>query len=109
MQTLTSLRVERDLSRQLVSLAAIHSKHATERRKIGWVFAALLLTMALLTGASAQITPSQDAYTNTADPTTNYGAKTLLDVESASRTVTFSLICRRFRRAIPVPVSLRLR
>ncbi len=85
MQTLTSLRVERDLSRQLVSLAAIHSKHATERRKIGWVFAALLLTMALLTGASAQITPSQDAYTNTADPTTNYGAKTLLDVESASQ------------------------
>jgi hypothetical protein len=27
-----------------------------------------------------------DAYTNTADPTTNYGAKTLLDVESASQT-----------------------
>jgi hypothetical protein len=39
-----------------------------------------------LTGAYAQLTPSGDAYTNTADPTTNYGAKTLLDVESASQT-----------------------
>jgi len=28
------------------------------------------------TAAHAQITPLGDAYTNTADPTTNYGAKT---------------------------------
>jgi hypothetical protein len=38
------------------------------------------------TTAYGQLTPSQDAYTNTADPTTNYGAKTLLYVESASQT-----------------------
>jgi hypothetical protein len=44
-----------------------------------------LSTLCLLTGAYGQITPSGDAYTNTADPTTNYGAKPLLDVESASQ------------------------
>jgi len=36
--------------------------------------------------ASAQITPSGDAYTNTATPTTELGAKPLLDVESATQT-----------------------
>ncbi|HEY4842034.1 MAG TPA: DNRLRE domain-containing protein [Terriglobales bacterium] len=46
----------------------------------------LLLTLGLLASAHAQITPIGDAYTNTADPTTNYGSKTLLDVESASQT-----------------------
>jgi hypothetical protein len=46
----------------------------------------LLSALCLLTGAYGQITPSGDAYTNTATPTTNYGAKTLLDVESASQT-----------------------
>src|SRR5580658_2340523 len=45
----------------------------------------LLLTLGLLTGAHAQITPLGDSYTNTADPTTNYGAKTLLDVDAASQ------------------------
>jgi len=44
-----------------------------------------LSTLCLLTGTDGQITPSGDAYTNTADPTTNYGAKPLLDVESASQ------------------------
>jgi hypothetical protein len=44
----------------------------------------LLVLLAALT-SPAQITPSQDAYTNTADPTTNYGAKTLLDVDAASQ------------------------
>ena len=33
----------------------------------------------------AQFTPSADAYTNTATPTTNFGAKPLLDVQSASQ------------------------
>jgi hypothetical protein len=33
----------------------------------------------LWTAAYAQITPLGDSYLNTADPTTNYGAKTLLD------------------------------
>jgi hypothetical protein len=48
--------------------------------------AALMLVLLVATVAHAQLTPSGDAYTNTADPTTNYGAKTLLDVESASQT-----------------------
>lgn len=54
----------------------------TQRR-----FVSLLsLTLLAWTAAYAQLTPVGDAYTNTADPTTNYGAKTLLDVESASQT-----------------------
>lgn len=46
---------------------------------------ALLLTMGSLAGAYGQITPGADAYTNTATPTNNYGAKTLLDVDGASQ------------------------
>lgn len=46
----------------------------------------LLLTLFACSGAYGQITPSGDAYTNTADPSTNYGTKPLLDVESASQT-----------------------
>jgi len=45
-----------------------------------------MLVLLVATVAHAQLTPIGDAYTNTADPTTNYGAKTLLDVESASQT-----------------------
>ena len=45
-----------------------------------------LSTLCLLASARAQLTPSADAYTNTATPTTNYGAKTLLDVESSQTT-----------------------
>src|SRR5580704_6582822 len=47
----------------------------------------------LWTAAYAQITPLGDAYINTADPTTNYGAKTLLDVDGATQTtyVQFNL------------------
>jgi TGF-beta propeptide len=45
----------------------------------------LLSALCLLTGAYGQITPSADAYTNTATPTTNYGAKTLLDVDGATQ------------------------
>jgi len=36
--------------------------------------------------AHAQITPLGDSYTNTAAATTNYGSKTLLDVDGASQT-----------------------
>jgi hypothetical protein len=36
--------------------------------------------------AHGQITPSADAYTNTASPSTNYGAAVTLNVESASQT-----------------------
>ena len=46
----------------------------------------LLCTLFLLTGAYGQITPSSDAYTNTASPNANFGAAALLDVNSASQT-----------------------
>ncbi len=46
----------------------------------------LLLSLFSWSAAYAQITPSGDSYTNTADPTTNYGAKTLLDVDGATQT-----------------------
>jgi hypothetical protein len=46
----------------------------------------LFLTLCSWTIVYGQITPSDDAYTNTALPTTNLGAKPLLDVESASQT-----------------------
>jgi hypothetical protein len=46
---------------------------------------ALVLFIFLGMSAFAQITPSADSYTNTADSTTNYGAKTLLDVDGASQ------------------------
>jgi hypothetical protein len=46
----------------------------------------LLSTLCLLTGAQAQITPSHDAYTNSADPTTNYGSNVLLYVDGAKET-----------------------
>jgi trimeric autotransporter adhesin len=43
------------------------------------------LLVFLWSTAYAQITPLGDAYTNTADSTTNYGAKTLLDVDGATQ------------------------
>jgi hypothetical protein len=54
--------------------------------------AALMLVLLLATVAHAQLTPSGDAYTNTADPTTNYGASKLLDIESSQTTyIQFNL------------------
>jgi len=50
------------------------------RRTAGLVF---LLFMTSFT--CAQITPLGDSYINTAAPTTNYGAKTLLDVDGATQ------------------------
>jgi hypothetical protein len=44
------------------------------------------LFVLLWTAAHAQITPLSDSYIDTATPTTNYGAKTLLDVDGASQT-----------------------
>jgi hypothetical protein len=43
----------------------------------------LLAWMATATTAYAQITPLGDSFTNTADPTTNYGTQTLLYVDGA--------------------------
>ena len=49
---------------------------------------ALLLSLSLFTwtAAHAQITPLGDAYTNTANPTTNFGAATTLAVNAAKET-----------------------
>lgn len=48
--------------------------------------AALGLLILLRSGLSfGQITPSDDSYTNTVDSTTNYGSKTLLDVDAATQ------------------------
>ncbi len=46
----------------------------------------LLSTFWFVTGANAQVTPLGDAYTNSADPKTNYGANGLLDIDGASQT-----------------------
>jgi len=43
----------------------------------------LFSAVCLVTGAYGQLTPSADSYTNTAATTANYGAKTLLAVESS--------------------------
>ena len=45
----------------------------------------LCLLVLLAATSHTQITPSQDAYTNRADPTTNFGANVLLDVDGASQ------------------------
>jgi hypothetical protein len=45
----------------------------------------LLSTLCLSTSAYTQITPLGDAYTNSSDPATNYGSKTLLDVDGATQ------------------------
>jgi hypothetical protein len=48
--------------------------------------AVLIFTFAFgVSLAYGQITPSADSYTNTAAPTTNYGANTLLDVDGATQ------------------------
>jgi hypothetical protein len=55
---------------------------------------ASLLSLILLAcrAAYGQLTPLGDSYTNTAAPTTNYGAKTALDVESSQTTfIQFNL------------------
>ena len=57
-----------------------------KRLSIQRVIPMVVLPIFFAMTVQAQITPSADAYTNTASPNTNYGAKTLLDVESASQT-----------------------
>ena len=48
--------------------------------------ALLLLTLGSWTAALGQITPSDDGYVNSALPTTNYGAATTLNLQSAAET-----------------------
>ena len=54
--------------------------------KRGSHLAVFLFILGSWGGAQSQITPSQDAYTNTGTPTTNYGTKATLNVASASET-----------------------
>jgi hypothetical protein len=58
-------------------------KNLTTRLRLVSLLSLILLAA---TGGYAQVTPSADSYTNTADPATNYGTKTVLDVEAASQT-----------------------
>ncbi len=58
----------------------------TLKLQTSWL--AVLFASLLTSAAYGQITPSGDSYTNTADSTTNYGSKTVLDVDGASQ-VTF--------------------
>ena len=52
----------------------------------------LLSALCWLTGAHAQLTPSADAYIDTASPSTNYGTSPVLDVESSQTTyIQFNL------------------
>src|SRR5580692_12578954 len=46
---------------------------------------ALFFSLFLGIAVHAQVTPSADAYTNTATPTTNYGSKPALDVDGAAQ------------------------
>ena len=55
-------------------------------RSIRQAILGVLLVSFFCASTLAQQTPSADAYTNTAGPTTNYGANALLNVESASQT-----------------------
>ena len=57
----------------------------TNLRKKMRLVVLLLSILCALTSAYAQISPSNDAYTDTASPTTNFGAKAMLDVQSASQ------------------------
>jgi hypothetical protein len=58
-------------------------KNLTKPMRVASLLSLLLVAWTAVYG---QLTPSGDSYTNTASPTTNYGAKTVLDVESASQT-----------------------
>ena len=62
-------------------------KRSVGRGQILRLLPALFVVFSLFgwTSAHAQITPLGDASTNTADSTTNYGAKTLLDVDGATQ------------------------
>ena len=54
--------------------------------------AALLIVLLALTSAYGQMTPSQDAYTDSAHPTTNYGAAITLGVASTGSSIQTTYI-----------------
>jgi len=70
---------------QLRHASADYMKSKGGGSKIWSACLTLFLLVALLTTAHAQLTPSSDAYTNSATPTKNYGSTTLLDVDGASQ------------------------
>jgi len=74
--------------------------HASALTRAGLVLFILLLSAVI----HAQITPLGDSYTNSAAPTTNYGAKTLLDVDGATQ-ITYI----QFNLAPSGPASARPR
>ncbi len=57
----------------------------TSKIRILW-FSVIFVSLFAWTAGYAQITPSGDSYTNSADPTTNYGSATLLYVDGATAT-----------------------
>jgi len=60
-------------------------ERAMKNLKTQWVVS-LFFAVFALSNAYGQLTPSADAYTNTADPSTNYGAATLLYLKGATET-----------------------
>jgi hypothetical protein len=69
-----------------VSVLSKNNQERAMKNYKTWMALLLLSGLFLVTSAFAQLTPTGDAYTNTVDPTTNYGSKTVLDVESVSQT-----------------------
>ena len=56
-------------------------------RRLLLAFVLLFITLAALTSAFAQITPSQDSYTDSSRPTTNFGSATTLGVASSAASI----------------------
>lgn len=56
-------------------------------RQLSLTVLLLLITLAAVSASFAQIPPSQDSYTNSATPTTNYGAATTLGVVSSTSSI----------------------
>jgi len=61
-------------------------KTTTRKNPIQALIGACSIALLAVGMSHAQVTPSQDAYTNTANPSTNFGAKVLLDVDGATQT-----------------------
>ncbi len=70
---------------------------------------AVIATVIATTLASEQITPSADAYINTAERTTDYGSSALPDMEGSSETAYIQFNLASIPRATPLPASPRRR
>lgn len=62
------------------------------QHKLLFMLLLLLITLGLAASAFAQVVPSQDAYTNTAAPNTNYGAATTLGAVSSATSIQTTYI-----------------